>query len=261
MLSITNLEVVYHSVVLVLKGISLNVPEGSIVALLGPNGAGKTTALRAISGLLSIHDGQITKGDVTLNTRSLLSAGPSSIVAQGVGQAMEGRRIFSDSSVEENLLAGAYGRSSQAIRQDMDKFYERFPILGERRRQAAGYLSGGEQQMLAIARALMSKPKLLLLDEPSLGLAPRVVADVANLIRSIRDEGVSILLVEQNAALALELSDYGYVLENGKIVTDGPADKLAADEDIREFYMGMGAESAVNYRNIKRYRRRKRWLS
>ncbi|MBT6177079.1 MAG: ABC transporter ATP-binding protein [Deltaproteobacteria bacterium] len=261
MLSITNLEVVYHSVVLVLKGISLNVPEGSIVALLGPNGAGKTTALRAISGLLSIHDGQITKGDITLNGSSLASTGPASIVAQGVGQAMEGRRIFADLSVEENLLAGAYGRSTQAIREDMAKFYERFTILGERRHQAAGYLSGGEQQMLAIARALMSKPKLLLLDEPSLGLAPRVVADVANLIRAIRDEGVSILLVEQNAALALELSDYGYVLENGKIVTDGPAAQLAADEDIREFYMGMGTESAVNYRNIKRYRRRKRWLS
>jgi branched-chain amino acid transport system ATP-binding protein len=261
MLSITNLEVVYHSVVLVLKGISLNVPEGSIVALLGPNGAGKTSALRAISGLLSIHDGQITKGDITLNGSSLVSTGPTSIVAQGVGQAMEGRRIFSDLSVEENLLAGAYGRPSQVIREDMAKFYERFAILGQRRHQAAGYLSGGEQQMLAIARALMSKPKLLLLDEPSLGLAPRVVADVANLIRSIRDDGVSILLVEQNAALALELSDYGYVLENGKIVTDGAAAQLAADEDIREFYMGMGTESAVNYRNIKRYRRRKRWLS
>lgn len=261
MLSITNLEVVYHSVVLVLKGISLNVPEGSIVALLGPNGAGKTTALRAVSGLLSIHDGQITKGDISFAGSSIVGTGPASIVAQGVGQAMEGRRIFSDLSVEENLLAGAYGRSSQVIRDDMAKFYERFPILGQRRHQAAGYLSGGEQQMLAIARALMSNPKLLLLDEPSLGLAPRVVADVANLIRSIRDDGVSILLVEQNAALALELSDYGYVLENGKIVTDGPAAQLAADEDIREFYMGMGTESAVNYRNIKRYRRRKRWLS
>ena len=261
MLELANLEVVYHSVVLVLKGISLKVPEKSIIALLGPNGAGKTTALRAISGLLSIHDGEITKGDIQLAGASLVGARPASIVAQGVGQAMEGRRIFADLSVEENLLAGAYGRPTQETRQDIEKFYDRFAILGERRHSAAGYLSGGEQQMLAIARALMSKPKLLLLDEPSLGLAPRVVADVAQLIRTIRDDGVSILLVEQNASLALELADYGYVLENGKIVTDGPSQELAADEDIREFYMGIGSESAVNYRNIKRYRRRKRWLS
>jgi len=261
MLTITNLEVVYHSVVLVLKGISLNVPEKSIVALLGPNGAGKTTALRAISGLLSIHDGHITKGNITLTGSSLVNANPTAIVSKGVGQAMEGRRIFAELSVEENLLAGAYGRPRIDTRQTMEQFYERFPILGDRRHKAAGYLSGGEQQMLAIARALMSKPSLLLLDEPSLGLAPRVVADVAALIRSIRDEGVSILLVEQNASLALELADYGYVLENGKIVTDGPAAQLAADEDIREFYMGIGTESVVNYRDIKRYRRRKRWLS
>ena len=261
MLELANLEVVYHSVVLVLKGISLKVPEKSIIALLGPNGAGKTTALRAISGLLSIHDGQITKGDIQFQGSSLVGARPSSIVSMGVGQAMEGRRIFADLSVEENLLAGAYGRPTLETRRDIQKFYDRFPILGERRGSAAGYLSGGEQQMLAIARALMSKPKLLLLDEPSLGLAPRVVADVAKLIRTIRDDGVSILLVEQNASLALELADYGYVLENGKIVTDGPADELAADEDIREFYMGIGSESAVDYRNIKRYRRRKRWLS
>ncbi len=261
MLELANLEVVYHSVVLVLKGISLKVPEKSIIALLGPNGAGKTTVLRAVSGLLSIHDGDVTKGDIHFRGQSVLGAKPSSIVAQGVGQAMEGRRIFADLTVEENLLAGAYGRPNQEARQDIEKFYDRFSILGERRHRPAGYLSGGEQQMLAIARALMSRPKLLLLDEPSLGLAPRVVADVAKLIRTIRDDGVSILLVEQNASLALELADYGYVLENGKIVTDGPSGELAADEDIREFYMGIGSESAVNYRNIKRYRRRKRWLS
>lgn len=261
MLAITNLEVVYHSVVLVLKGISLNVPEGSIVALLGPNGAGKTTALRAITGLLSIHDGDITKGDISFEGNSIMGIGPAAIVSGGVGQAMEGRRIFAELSVEENLLAGAYGHSRGETKERMHRFYERFPILGERRNRPAGYLSGGEQQMLAIARALMSKPKLLLLDEPSLGLAPRMVGSVATLIRTIRDEGVSILLVEQNASLALELADYGYVLENGKIVTDGPAAELAADDDIREFYMGIGTESSVDYRCIKRYRRRKRWLS
>ena len=261
MLTINNLEVVYHSVVLVLKGVSIAVPEGSIVALLGPNGAGKTTTLRAITGLLSIHEGRTTKGAITFQGTDLSSLGPSQIVAGGIAQVMEGRRIFAELSVEENLLAGAQGRSSRDARADVDKFCDRFEVLGKRRHRPAGFLSGGEQQMLAIARALMSHPKLLLLDEPSLGLAPRVVRDVANLIEETRQQGVSILLVEQNATLALELSDYGYVLENGKVVIDGVSSELAQDNDIQEFYLGLGGDQEDSYRHIKRYRRRKRWLS
>ncbi len=261
MLEINNLEVVYHSVVLVLKGISIAVPEGSVVALLGPNGAGKTTTLRAITGLLPIHEGRITKGSITFDGSELSRLGPSQIVGGGIAQAMEGRRIFAELSVEENLLAGAHGRTSRDARADVDRFCRRFDVLGRRRNRPAGFLSGGEQQMLAIARALMSHPKLLLLDEPSLGLAPRVVRDVAALIEETRQEGVSILVVEQNATLALELADYGYVLENGKIVIDGPADVLTHDNDIQEFYLGLGGEEQESYRNVKRYRRRKRWLS
>ena len=262
MLEVANLEVVYHSVVRVLHGVSLTVPQGQIVALLGPNGAGKTTTLRAITGLLRIHEGRITKGHVRLGEETLSDNKAESIVSLGIAQVMEGRRILAELSVEENLLAGGYAAPRQSLRADLDKYYERFPILAERRHRAAGYLSGGEQQMLAIARALMSRPKVLLLDEPSLGLAPKIVRDVANLIRTIREEdGVSILIVEQNASVALELADYGYILENGRIVLDGTADALKSDPDIQEFYLGLGGESETNYRDVKRYRRRKRWLS
>lgn len=257
-----NLEVVYHSVVRVLRGVSLEVPQGGIVALLGPNGAGKTTTLRALTGLLFVHEGTITKGELSLFGEDIKGRSPSELVSMGLAQVMEGRRIFPDLSVEENLRAGAYSRRDQgAVQGEIRGIYERFPILGERRGQSAGYLSGGEQQMLAIARALLAKPKVLLLDEPSLGLAPKIVMEVMALIRQIRDEGVSVLLVEQNARVALDLADYAYVMENGKVVLDGPAGDLAQDKDIQEFYMGVGAGGAHNYRDVKHYRRRKRWLS
>jgi len=261
MLEIANLEVVYHSVVLVLKGVSLTVPDGGIAALLGPNGAGKTTTLRAITGLLDLHEGKATKGSITFGGESLVGRGPDEIVRRGVAQVLEGRRILADLTVEENLLAGAWTSSRADTRANLERVYERFAVLGERRRQQAGYLSGGEQQMVAISRALMARPKLLLLDEPSLGLAPRVVAQVAELIREIHADGVDILLVEQNAAMALELADHGTILESGKVVHEGPADALQQDEDIREFYLGLGTEGRRDYRSVKHYRRRKRWLS
>jgi branched-chain amino acid transport system ATP-binding protein len=260
-LDVANLEVVYHSVVLVLRGISLQVPDRGVVALLGPNGAGKTTALRAITGLLDVHHGRITKGRIAWHGEDLTARRPDAIVRGGIAQVLEGRRILADLTVEENLRAGAYGRRGGDVRDDIERFCARFPILGQRRRQAAGYLSGGEQQMLAIARALIAKPRLLLLDEPSLGLAPKLQRDVAALIAEINAEGVAILLVEQNAAMALELAQHGYILENGKIVLDGPTADLRADKDIREFYLGLGQGGARSYRQVKLYRRRKRWLS
>ena len=261
MLEVRNLEVVYHGVVLVLKGVSLRVPADKIVCLLGPNGAGKTTMLRAITGLLDIHEGEVTKGTIQWDGESLVAQRPDAIVRRGVSQVMEGRRIFGDLTVEENLLAGGYTLRSEAARESMAAFFARFPVLGERRRALAGYLSGGEQQMLAIARALVVRPRLLLLDEPSLGLAPRVVGDVARLIREVHGQGVGILLVEQNAALALDIADYGYVMESGRIVIDGPTSQLAEDQDVREFYLGVGGEGQTSYREVKRYRRRRRWLS
>ncbi len=261
MLTVANLEVVYHSVVLVLKGVSLRVPDGSIVALLGPNGAGKTTTLRAITGLLDIHNGRITKGSVTRGETSLRGAEPDAIVGAGVAQVMEGRRVLSELTVEDNLRAGGHTLGRNECGELVERYLKRFPVLGKRRRQQAGYLSGGEQQMLAIARALMAKPQVLLMDEPSLGLAPKAVAEVADLIREINADGVSILLVEQNAGLALDLAEYGYVMENGKVVHDGTSDELRADRDIQEFYLGVGGETEHSYRNVKHYRRRKRWLS
>ncbi len=261
MLEIENLETVYHSVVRVLRGVSLSVADGGITALLGSNGAGKTTTLRAITGLLAIHEGQVTKGDIRWQGDSLVGMAPDAIVARGIAQVMEGRRIFGDLSVEENLRAGAWSAPRGQINADIDRFYTRFPVLGERRKQAAGYLSGGEQQMLAIARALMSHPKLLLLDEPSLGLAPRIVADVAALIRDINADGVAVLLVEQNAALALSLADKATVLETGKVVIEGSAAELRQDADVQEFYLGGGGAERKSFRDVKRYRRRRRWLS
>jgi len=261
MLEIANLEVVYNSVALVLKGLSLKVPDGGIVALLGPNGAGKTTTLRAITGLLDIHNGEATRGSIRLADKELLSLGAEEVVRSGVGQVMEGRRIFPELSVEENLLAGAWTLPRALAMERIDRFCDRFPILGQRRHQQAGYLSGGEQQMVALARSLVTHPKLLLLDAPSLGLAPKIVAEVSNLIAELRAEGMSILLVEQNAAMALELADYGYIMENGKIVLDGEAGVLKDDVDIREFYLGIGKPGGTDYRQVKHYRRRKRWLS
>jgi len=260
-LEIANLEVVYHSVVRVLSGISLNVEDGSIVALLGPNGAGKTTTLRAITGLLPLHDGEIARGSIQLNGESLLGLGPDVIVRSGLAQALEGRRVLADLTVEENLLAGAWSLTRAEAGERVDHFCNRFPILKERRHHQAGYLSGGEQQMVAIARALMPRPDMVLLDEPSLGLAPRIVDEVKELIREIRDDGVSILLVEQNAAMALELADTGYVLENGRMVASGSADELRGDADIREFYLGLGSTGSRGYRDVKHYRRKRRWLS
>jgi branched-chain amino acid transport system ATP-binding protein len=253
--------VVYHGVVLVLKGVSLTVPPGEIVALLGPNGAGKTTTLRAITGLLDLHEGRITKGSVRVDGERIDQLRPHRIVQRGVAQVMEGRRILADLTVEENLRAGAYGAPRARLREDLERYYTRFPVLGERRNRAAGYLSGGEQQMLAIARALMARPRLLLLDEPSLGLAPRIMAEVGALIREINADGVSVLLVEQNAAMALGLCHRGYVLEGGQLVLDGDAESLRANEDIQEFYLGMGGEETRSFRDVKHYRRRKRWLS
>ncbi len=259
-LALSDLEVVYHQVVLVLRGVSLVVPEGSVVALLGPNGAGKTTTLRAITGLLDLHEGTRTKGRVVLQGESLAGLSPERIVARGVAQVMEGRRVLGELTVEENLRAGGWSLGRGALAEGLEEAYGRFPILAERRTQPAGYLSGGEQQMLAIARALMSKPRLLLLDEPSLGLAPKIVAQVAALVREINASGVSVLLVEQNASVALELADHAYLMENGRIVLEGPAAELEDDPDVQEFYLGAGIARG-SYRAVKRYRRRKRWLS
>ena len=261
MLEINNLEVVYNKVILVLRGISLTVEDGQIVALLGSNGAGKTTLLRAVTGLLDLHNGDVTKGAGSFAGEPLFGPQPDVIVRRGISHVMERRRIFSDLTVEENLLTGAFTRRDGEVKGDLEAQYERFPILGERRDRVAGYLSGGEQQMLAVARALMARPRMLLLDEPTLGLAPRLVEEVAQVIKGLNADGISVLLVEQNAAVALEIADHGYVLETGKIVHDGPAKELREDADVKEFYLGVGGEGRRNYRDVKHYRRRKRWLS
>ena len=263
MLDIANLEVVYDEVQLVLRGISLRVPDGHIVALLGSNGAGKTTTLRAISGLLHVHDGEITKGQITFDGMGVSGRRPWDIVSGGITQVMEGRRIFAELTVDENLAAGAYTNSSKAeTRAAHDRVMGLFPILKDRRKQVAGYLSGGEQQMLAMARALMSTPKLLVLDEPSLGLAPLLVQQIKEIIVDINKQGTSVLLVEQNAVMALSIAVHGYVMETGRIVMDGPAERLIKDEDVKEFYLGLGAEgSRKSFRDVKHYKRRKRWLS
>lgn len=245
----------------VLRGVSLTVPRGGIVALLGPNGAGKTTILRAITGLLDLHEGEVVKGEVRFDGADITRLAPDRIVQRGLAQVMEGRRVLVDLTVEENLRAGATGAPAAQVRSDIQRFYDRFPVLGERRDRTAGYLSGGEQQMLAIARALMSRPKLLLLDEPSLGLAPLIVQDVVALIREIHASGVSVLLVEQNASVALGMSQYGTILENGRVVRDGPATELMDDDDVREFYLGIAESEQKRFRDVKHYRRRRRWLS
>ena len=261
MLAVENLEVVYDDVLLVLKGVSLTVPDGAIVALLGANGAGKTTTLRAVTGLLGLHRGEITKGRVELDGRRIDQLDAPAIVRAGIGQVMEGRRVLAELSVEENLRVGGYAKPKQ-LAEGLDRVYGLFPLLRERRRQVAGYLSGGEQQMLAIGRALMTSPRYLLLDEPSLGLAPLVVAQIRDLILEINRQGTAVLLVEQNASMALSIAGHGYVMEVGKLVLDKPAAVLAQDEDVREFYLGLHSGGhARSFRDVKHYRRRKRWLS
>jgi branched-chain amino acid transport system ATP-binding protein len=258
-LAVRNLEVVYNDVVLVLRGVSLEVPRGAVVALLGANGAGKTTLLRAVTGLLRVHRGAITKGHVELEGRRISGRDPAAIVRQGLAQVMEGRRIFAELTVEENLRAGAFTRHRGEVREAHDRVMELFPILKDRRRSTAGYLSGGEQQMLAIGRALMSAPKVLLLDEPSLGLAPRLVEQVGEIVRQVNAQGTSVLLVEQNAAMALSVATHGYVMETGRVVREGTAQELRDDKDIQEFYLGVGDTGARSFRDVKSYRRRKSW--
>jgi branched-chain amino acid transport system ATP-binding protein len=260
-LAVSNLEVVYDDVIQVLKGVSLSVPEGSIVALLGANGAGKTTLLRALTGLLDVHEGEVTKGSVTFAGRRIHHLPPTKIAALGMKQVLEGRRIFAELTVEENLRVGGHV-APRSIRTNLERVYGLFPILAQRRKRTAGYLSGGEQQMLAMGRALMSEPRCLLLDEPSLGLAPLIVQQIRDLIVEINAGGTTVLLVEQNAAMALAIAEHGYVMENGKIVMDKPSKELLADSDVREFYLGLGAEGgAKSFREVKHYKRRKRWLS
>lgn len=259
-LAVHNVEVVYEDVMLVVKGASIRVPRDGIVALLGANGAGKTSLLRAMTGLLDVHRGKIARGHISIDETPLDTRRAADVVRAGVSQVMEGRRVFVEFTVDENLRVGAYTTSRAGQAEKLDRIYTMFPVLGKRRGQRAGYLSGGEQQMLAIGRALMAEPRYLLLDEPSLGLAPQIVAQIRDLIVEIRRSGTGVLLVEQNAAMALSIADHGYVMENGKIVMDAPARALRDDDDIREFYLGTGAATS-SLRDVKHYRRRKRWLS
>jgi branched-chain amino acid transport system ATP-binding protein len=261
-LKVAGLEVVYSDVIVGLRGVSLEVPDGAIVALLGANGAGKTTCLRAITGLLDVHRGRISKGTVELDGQRIDRFDSSAIVRRGLAQVLEGRRIFAELTIDENLRTGAHTRSDpQAVRRSRDRVLGLFPILGERRDRVAGYLSGGEQQMLAIGRALMADPRLLLLDEPSLGLAPLVVQRIKEVIVEVNRQGTAVLLVEQNAVMALAISSHGYILENGRIVMDKPAAQLAGNEDVREFYLGLTEGQRRSFRDVRHYRRRKRWLS
>ncbi|HXH13994.1 MAG TPA: ABC transporter ATP-binding protein [Alphaproteobacteria bacterium] len=264
LLQVNNIEVIYDHVILVLKGVSLTIPEGGLVALLGANGAGKSTTLKAISNLLRVERGEVTKGSIEFLGRRIDRADAAALVRQGIVQVMEGRRVFEHLTVEENLLTGAYTRrQGHAIRQDLERVYHYFPKLRERRAIQGGYISGGEQQMLAIGRALMARPRLMLLDEPSMGLAPMLVREIFDIVvRMNRDEKVAILLAEQNAAMALKAVQYGYVMENGRIVLDGDAKMLRDNEDVKEFYLGLtGVGQRRSYRDVKHYRRRKRWLS
>lgn len=259
LLSVNNIEVVYSDVILVLRGVSLDVPEGSIVTLLGPNGAGKSTTLKAISGLLKTEDGEVTGGDINFAGESIRNIDPELIVRRGVFQVMEGRRIIADMTVMDNLRLGAYTRRDADIDEDVDRVFHYFPRLKERT-GLAGYLSGGEQQMLAIGRSLMARPKMVLLDEPSMGLSPLLVQEVFSIINSLnRELGITMLLVEQNANMALKLASYGYIMESGKIVLDGSQEQLMNNEDVKEFYLG-SAEDRKSFKNLKSYRRRKRWL-
>jgi branched-chain amino acid transport system ATP-binding protein len=260
LLRVRNLEVVYGGVALVLRGVSLDVPTGGVAAVLGANGAGKTTLLRAITGLLGVHRGEITKGTIELDGRRIDGMEPASIVRLGMSQVMEGRRTFAELTVDDNLRAGAYTKGGGAeTKANFEKVMELFPVLAKRRRSVAGYLSGGEQQMLVIGRALMQSPRLLLLDEPSLGLAPLVVEQIRDIIAGLNREGTSVVLVEQNATMALSIATVGYVLETGRVVKDGPAEQLRDDADIREFYLGIAGEGRRSFKELKSYRRKKRW--
>lgn len=264
MLKVNSIDVAYMKVIQVLRGVSLEAPDGMIVALLGANGAGKTTALRAISGMLRTEQGAITDGEIEFGGRRIDGHGPEDIAAMGISQAMEGRRVLQHLSVEENLMVGAYCRNDRAeIKKDLEMVFAWFPRIKERRRQTSGYLSGGEQQMLVIGRALMARPKLMLLDEPSLGLAPLLVQEIYEIIQRINiEQKMAILLVEQNAIAALGIAHYGYVMENGRVVLEGSADKLKDNADVREFYMGLSVAGAhKSYRDVKHYRRRKKWLA
>jgi len=259
-LAIHNLEVVYSDVVLVLRGVSIDVPEGSIVAVLGPNGAGKTTLLRAITGLLPVHRGKVTKGTIELEGREIQRDDAPAIVRSGVAQVMEGRRVFSELTVDENLRAGGFVRRDRAsLRQSYQRVLEMFPVLADRRESSAGYLSGGEQQMLAIGQALMADPKLLVLDEPTHGLAASFVPHLREIIVDINRQGTGVLLIEQNAKMALAIADHGYVLETGRVVKEGTASELLVDSDIRESYLGTGDVGRRSFRDVKTYRRKKRW--
>ena len=263
MLEIKNIEVVYDHVILVLKGVSLTVPEGGIVALLGANGAGKSTTLKAVSNLLRAERGEVTRGTIVLDGREVQSRSPHELVRGGCVQVMEGRHCFGHLTVEENLLTGAYTRRDGAleVRRELERVYEFFPRLKERRRTQAGYTSGGEQQMCAIGRALMARPRLILLDEPSMGLAPRLVEEIfAIIVRLNREAGVTLLLAEQNTNLALHCASYGYILENGRVVLEGAAESLRKNEDVKEFYLGLSASGRRSFRDTKSFRRRKRWL-
>jgi branched-chain amino acid transport system ATP-binding protein len=263
LLSVNGIEVVYSHVILVLKGVSLSVPEGRIVALLGGNGAGKTTTLRAISNLLASERGAVTKGSIRYKGEAVERLTPSDLVARGVVQVMEGRHCFAHLTVEDNLLTGAYTRrlSRADTAAELERVYHYFPRLKQRRASQAGYTSGGEQQMTAVGRALMARPDMILLDEPSMGLAPQIVAEIFEIVRELNArERVSFLLAEQNTSVALRHADHGYILENGRIVMDGPARELADNEDVREFYLGVASEGRKSFRDVKSYRRRKRWL-
>ena len=263
-LSVNNIEVIYDHVILVLRGVSLEVPRGNIVALLGANGAGKTTTLKAISNLLQAERGEVTKGDIVFNGEQIHAQSSNALVRKGCIQVMEGRHCFEHLTVEENLMTGAYTRKdgSRAIREHLDLVYSYFPRLKERRSALAGYTSGGEQQMCAIGRALMSKPTMILLDEPSMGLAPQLVEEIFGIVKRLNEnEGVSFLLAEQNTNIALRFADYGYILESGRVVMDGEAKSLSENEDVKEFYLGVGGEGRRSFREVKHYKRRKRWLS
>ncbi|NKC12093.1 MAG: ATP-binding cassette domain-containing protein [Gammaproteobacteria bacterium] len=264
LLSVNNIEVIYDRVVLVLKGVSLAVTEGGIAALLGANGAGKSTTLKSISNLLGAERGDVTKGSILYQGHEVQALSPNELVKRGVIQVMEGRHCFEHLNVEENLLTGAYTRRFQrkAVTDDLELVYQYFPRLKERQKSLAGYISGGEQQMVVIGRALMARPKLMLLDEPSMGLAPQLVEEIFEIVARLnKEQNVSFLLAEQNAAIALRYATDGYVLENGRIVMDGPAKELADNEDIKEFYLGMSAGDRKSFRDVKHYRRRKRWLA
>jgi len=264
LLDVNGIEVIYNHVILVLKGVSLSVPEGGIVALLGANGAGKTTTLKAISNLLHAERGEVTKGTIRFGTERVDRLNPSELVKRGVIQVMEGRHCFAHLTVEENLLTGSYTRSASRsdVRSDLDRVYEFFPRLKQRRASLAGYTSGGEQQMTAIGRALMARPRMILLDEPSMGLAPQIVEEIFEIVKNLNaSEKVSFLLAEQNTMVALRFADFGYILENGRVVMEGSAKSLSDNEDVKEFYLGISSGGRRSFRETKHYRRRKRWLA